>query len=86
MPNSVRCIIKKCLYKGAINQQEFDKIMRKLDEPIRCKNCKHFSRTLFLGSGYNCGECHRDTAMRPGVGVVMKPDDYCSKAERREEE
>lgn len=31
MPKSVRSIIKKCLYKGAITQEEYDKIIRKLD-------------------------------------------------------
>ena len=31
MPNSVRSLIRKCLHKGAITQQEYDKIIRKLD-------------------------------------------------------
>ena len=41
---SCRSIIKKCLYKGAINQKEYDKLMRKMDEVdnIRdCENCVH---------------------------------------------
>ena len=32
MPNSCRSIIKKCLHKGAINQKEYEKLMRKMDE------------------------------------------------------
>ena len=57
MPNSCRTIIKKCLHKGAINQKEYEKLMRKLDlidivnglKPdrvevalvVRCKDCKY---------------------------------------------
>ena len=31
MSNSCRCIIRKCRHKGAINQQEYEKLMRKMD-------------------------------------------------------
>ena len=31
MPNSCRTIVKKCLHKGAINQKEYEKLMRKID-------------------------------------------------------
>ena len=44
MPNSCRTIIKKCLFKGAINQKEYDKLMRKMDEVDNtrdCENCVH---------------------------------------------
>lgn len=32
MPRSVRSLIHKCLHKGAITQEEHDKILRKLDK------------------------------------------------------
>lgn len=42
MPKSVKTIIDKMLYKGAMTQKEHDKVMRKLqDIPaiVHCKEC-----------------------------------------------
>ncbi len=89
MPNSVRTIIKKCLHKGAINQQEFDKVMRKLDEPIRCKDCKHRVVNEHYGEkGYFKlkAYCNLDTGDIFELGRCAEEDDwFCADAERRTE-
>lgn len=83
MPNSCRTIIKKCLYKGAITQKEYEKLMRKLDlidivnglnpdrvDVIRCRDCK-FADVL--------GTCDK-------VRFLQSAEDYCSKGERKDAE
>lgn len=56
MPNSCRTIVKKCLYKGAINQKEYEKLMRKIDivqgvteglNPDPCLACKWYPPSSF---------------------------------------
>lgn len=43
---------------------------------IRCKNCKHHSHD----AGYGYDWCNRTSGV-----FRVKPDDFCSRAERREE-
>ena len=45
----------------------------KLQEVIRCKDCKHYT-------GY---ECQRSKVSN--IRVITNEDDYCSRAERKEE-
>ncbi len=44
------------------------------NELIRCKDCKHYWKTMKICP--NTG---------PHISDYCKPDDYCSKAERKEE-
>ena len=43
MPNSCRNILKKLVYKGALTEQEYEKILRNLHtgDIVYCKDCKH---------------------------------------------
>ena len=81
MPNSVRIIIKKCLHKGAINQQEYDKIIRKLDiaerkgkwiyhtEPLACRPYGHYTCSL-------CNEIAWDNSNYcPNCGADMRGEE-----------
>lgn len=47
-------------------------------EIIRCKDCKHYKIDHPRANGYHC--CYRMHNIFP-----MKPDDFCSHAERRED-
>ena len=41
MPNSPRAILDRMTYKGAMTQEERDKIERSLI-PVRCEKCAHW--------------------------------------------
>ena len=47
-------------------------------EVIRCKDCEYFRKDY----GWNCIE-YTVCAISPIHKVIRKPDDYCSRAERR---
>lgn len=47
-------------------------------EIIRCKDCKHYKTDHPRANGYHC--CYRMHNIFP-----MKPDDFCSHTERRED-
>ena len=55
-----------------------DYMVVELPEIIRCRDCKHVS----LNGVYGCRFEPFDTLKR---GERMYPDDFCSRAERREE-
>ena len=76
MPNSCRTIIKKCLHKGAINQKEYEKLMRKIDavEVVRCKDCEHHIKAPKTTDVW----CER-------VDGLLQGDWFCADGERRED-
>ena len=94
MPNSVRTIVKKCLYKGAITQEEHDKIIRKLDSSEQKGHWiekKVFdiedSKQIEQWQSCRCSECGRyDT--RPFLYYFNRPHfcSWCGADMRGEEE
>ena len=68
MPNSCRCIIKKCLFKGAITEKEADKLLRNVVD-VRCKDCKHCQHDQIFNELW----CN---------GRLVREDFYCADAER----
>lgn len=70
MPNSIRAILKKTLRKGAISQDEYDKVMRNVVE-VRCRDCSHWQ----YDSVFKQGWCE---------GRERTADDYCSRPGRKE--
>ena len=50
-------------------------------EIIRCKDCKHYGCILYSGTQFEYGECfgHEES----DYTFKVKPDDFCSRAERR---
>ena len=82
MPNSVRTIIKKCLHKGAINQQEYDKIIRKLDIAERKgKWIMHIDDLFPAESTQECSQCHHEQPLTidnnycPNCGADMRGEE-----------
>lgn len=53
MPNSVRAILKKALYKGAISQDEYDKVMRNVVD-VRCGECIYQQGDKRIPRDLNC--------------------------------
>ena len=53
-------------------------------EIIRCKDCKHYGCILYSGTQFEYGECfgHEES----DYTFEVKPDDFCSRAERRTDE
>jgi len=51
---------------------------------IRCKDCKHYGCVLYSGTQFEYGECfgHEES----DYTFEVKPDDFCSRAERRTDE
>ncbi len=51
---------------------------------IRCKDCKHYGCILYSGTRFEHGECfgHEES----DYTFEVKPDDFCSRAERRTDE
>lgn len=61
--------------KSAIHNQAISKDMQKV---VRCKDCKHFLFSDEFSDMYGeCSQAH--------MGIV-RPDDFCSYGERKEEE
>ena len=50
-------------------------------EIVRCKDCKHYGCILYSGTQFEYGECfgHEESQYT----FEVKPDDFCSRAERR---
>ena len=50
-------------------------------EIVRCKDCKHYGCVLYSGTQFEYGECfgHEESHYT----FEVKPDDFCSRAERR---
>ena len=50
-------------------------------EIVRCKDCKYYGRILYSGTQFEYGECfgHEES----DYTFEVKPDDFCSRAERR---
>lgn len=48
---------------------------------VRCKNCKHYGCILYSGTQFEYGECfgHEES----DYTFEVKPDDFCSRAERK---
>lgn len=53
-------------------------------EIVKCKDCKHYGCILHSGTQFEYGECfgHEES----DYIFEVKPDDYCSRAERRTDE
>ena len=52
-------------------------------EIVRCKDCKHYGCVLYSATQFEYGECfgHEESHYT----FEVKPDDFCSRAERRTE-
>ena len=52
-------------------------------EIVRCKDCKHYGCILYSGTQFEYGECfgHEESHYT----FEVKPDDFCSRVERRTE-
>lgn len=48
--------------------------------PVLCRDCVHFSEVMYGGTQFEYGYCDRWAD-----GAKMNPDDFCSRAEKREE-
>lgn len=50
-------------------------------EIVRCKDCKHYGCILYSGTQFEYGKCfgHEES----DYTFEVKPDDFCSRAERR---
>ena len=50
-------------------------------EIVRCEDCKHYGYILYSGTQFEYGECfgHEES----DYTFEVKPDDFCSRAERR---
>lgn len=67
-------VLKDCIQKIENNTHHIP--IREIEFVIRCKNCKHYAtNTELLGN-----VCNRLFTVFP-----MKPDDFCSYGERKEE-
>ena len=55
------------------------------EEITRCKDCKHYSNVLYHGTQFEYGECHKSPFSRI-FSNTTGPDDFCSKAEERDED
>ena len=53
-------------------------------EIVRCKDCKHYGCVLYSATQFEYGECfgHEESHYT----FEVKPDDFCSRAERRTDE
>lgn len=53
-------------------------------EIIRCKDCKYYGCILYSGTQFEYGKCfgHEES----DYTFEVKPDDFCSRAERRTDE
>lgn len=68
--------MKKHTIKESItNVVEKDIYTDKIQELIYCKDCKHYHKDLF------CNLCLNENS----VLCEVEPEDFCSRAERREE-
>lgn len=47
---------------------------------VLCRDCVHFSEVMYGGTQFEYGYCDRWAD-----GAKMNPDDFCSRAEKREE-
>ena len=50
---------------------------------IHCKDCKHYCNVLYQGTQFEYGECSKSPFGRI-FSDSTGPDDFCSKAEKRE--
>ena len=53
-----------------------------VEKIIRCKDCKHYTKTY---DGDYCCRLHTDKVGYCDFSVDMKPDDFCSYGEKKEE-
>ena len=79
MPNSVRAILKKALHKGAISQDEYDKVMRAIPNE-RCENCNWY-REIDCDDEWVC-TCLDSAYCAEPVDYL----DYCKEWEKKHEE
>ena len=53
-------------------------------EIVRCKDCKHYGCILYSGTQFEHGDCFGHEEY--DYTFEVKPDDFCSQAERRTDE
>ena len=87
---AIDAVVKESQVDGAYGYMDTKSIVDLLnDQPsaeseiVRCKDCKHYGCVLYSATQFEYGECfgHEESHYT----FEVKPDDFCSRAERRTE-
>lgn len=75
-------VVKNTICETVVDlMMDLEKLPSAQPEIVRCKDCKHYGCILYSGTQFEYGECfgHEES----DYTFEVKPDDFCSKAERK---